>query len=110
MGDYWSDGWVGKNLSVSTSNQICQVIRVNFLGSVFSNSVQIYNGSRKLTSQKSLKEAKTIDLEVKRAFDTFKFVFNDVYVPNELGLNPDVRSLATRMEVLCIREPLSSMI
>ncbi len=102
-GDYWSDGWVGKNLSVSTSSQICQVLRVNFLGSVFSNSVQIYNGSRMLSSEKSLKEAKTIDLEVKRSFDTFRFVFNDVYVPNELGLNPDVRSLATRMEFSCIK-------
>ncbi len=102
-GDYWSDGWVGKNLSVTTSSQTCRVIRVNFLGSVFRNSVQIYNGSRKLAFEKSLKEAKTIDLEVQRVFDTFKFDFKDTYIPNELGLNSDVRSLATRMQFSCLK-------
>jgi hypothetical protein len=103
MGDYWSDGWVGKNLSLSTSNQTCRVIRVDFLGSIFSNSVQIYNGDRMLTLEKSLKEAKSIDLEINRVFDTFKFDFKDTYIPNKLGLNPDVRSLATRMEFSCIK-------
>ena len=103
MGDYWSDGWVGKNLSVSTSSQICRVVRVDFQDSIFSNSVQIYNGSRKLTPKMSLNGAKSIDLEVKRVFDTFKFDFKDTYIPSELGLNPDMRSLATRMQFSCLK-------
>jgi hypothetical protein len=100
-GNYWLDGWAGKNFSITTSNQVCRAIKVNFLGSIFKNSVQISDARGIRRSLDKLKNPGTIVLKVKDSFEVFNFDFKRVYIPKKLGINADVRSLATRMSFRC---------
>jgi hypothetical protein len=100
-GQYWSDDWAGKSMTVSSSNSTCRIIKVNFLGSPFINSVRITNRAGELRKVSGLMDAKTLDLETKSSLETFLFVFENVYVPASLGINGDVRNLSTRLQVSC---------
>ena len=100
-GNYWLDGWAGKNFSIAASQQECRVLEINFLGSVFSNSVQISNSKGIQKDLDQLDKPRTILLKVENIFDVYDFNFRQVYIPDKLGINQDVRSLSTRVTFRC---------
>jgi hypothetical protein len=100
-GSYWSDNWVGKNFSITASKQVCPVIEVDFLGSVFTNTVQISSSRGYQRTFDELSNPKTILLKVENAYEVFDFDFKQVFIPKELGISPDIRSLSTRMSFSC---------
>ncbi len=100
-GSYWLDGWVGERFSITVSKQECPVIEINFLGSMFKNSVEISNTNGFIKSWDNINNPSSIQFKIQNSFDVFDFSFEKIYIPKALGINADVRSLSTRMSFRC---------